>query len=341
MTTAIAKTYKLSVPPEVVATTVAELPEHLGEPLQWLYDTAVEKHWTLKDIGLHIGRDKSNIPRVWRNTYQGSLNAFVVAVNAFRERYLELEGTVDEEFQMIAEAKDVFYACEKIIAAREIGMIYGKLGCGKTKALEEFDRRMGSKSHYMRVPSSCSFGQFLRKFARSLGIAPCCIDLMREKIISRIRRRNLQILLIDELHEPFITSRGNTCVRICEFIREIYDELEIPIALCGTDALPNELRKGQWREALRQMLDRGNTEVCIKPRKTCKGLEDIFKYYGLPVPNKEARQLVDDILVQHSTRKLVFKIRDAVRAASKRNESVTWDHFIDAHAIAEADKAPA
>ena len=326
------------IPPSVVKATVANLHADFAEPIQWLYKTAVEQGWSIKQASQHIGKHESNLPRVLRGTYK-SLVGFASAINMFRDQYEELKGAVDQKFHPIPEAKTVFYTCEKIIASKEMGILHGPLGHGKTIALESFAKKPENKCRVFRCRAAASYGAFVSLVAYKLNIKKSSIANMVESIHQRLRRLNLDLLIFDEMHEIFITSNKNTGVKIFEFIREIFDVIGTPVLLCGTEVLPKEMKNGIWEETLRQVRDRGDTEVCVKKRTNCKGLAPIFSDYGLPMPTGEALKLVNDIIEAHSLRKLVIKIRASVRAATNINQAVSWDHFIDVHSLSEQDKA--
>ena len=179
-----------------------------------------------------------------------------------------------------------------------------------------------------------AYGSFLRTFGRSLGLTQRSTDALKEAIFNKLRRKKTTLIFIDEFHLPFTTTNDRIALKCTEFIRDLRDILDCGVVICGTKVIPKLLKTSFWASALEQIVDRGNTIVNLRKRTTAKGLGGFFTYYNLPEkPNEEAGRLINDILRQHSLRKLVFCLRDGARAAGNRGERYSWDNFIDAYVI--------
>lgn len=302
--------------------------------IQWFFDLIVEKQWTLTEAGKRIGRDGSNVGKVLNGKYEGNLNQFAESIRLFQEEWALTNGTTTPGFIDTEEAKLIFFACEKARATREVALVYGDLGSGKTEAGFEYCNRNPAHSHYFRFMSGEAYGSFLRTFGRSLGLTQRSTDPLKEAIFTKLRRKKTTLIFIDEFHLPFTTTNDRIALKCTEFIRDLRDILDCGVVICGTKVIPKLLKTSFWASALEQIVDRGNTIVNLRKRTTAKGLGGFFTYYNLPEkPNEEAGRLINDILRQHSLRKLVFCLRDGARAAGNRGERYSWDHFIDAYVI--------
>lgn len=305
-----------------------------AEAVLWLYDTMLEQQWNYATAGKFINRDGSNISKIFNGKYSGNINTFIASINDFREQWILTNGVTTPGFVETRESKLIFHACDKARNNREIALIYGDLGAGKTTGGQEFCKRNPGDSHYFRLESSQAFGTFLRAFGRSLGLTHRTVDALRENIPRIMKRKKITFLFIDEFHLPFTTSYDKVALSIAEFIRDLHDILDCGVALCGTKVIPEKLKSNFWAKALEQIIDRGNTVVDLKKRTTASGLSQFFEYYGLPKkPSQEALKLINAILREHSLRKLVFALRDGSNAAAKMNHQYTWDHFVDAYVL--------
>lgn len=304
-----------------------------AEAFQWLYELIIEKQLTYAEAGKMISRDGGNISKIFNGKYAGNLDAWVATIQTFRDDYTSKNGASTPDFVMTEEAKKIFFACSKASKAREVALIYGDLGIGKTKSAVEYCKR-NPKSIYYRCEAAQPFGAFIRSFARSLGLTQTSIYSLRTEIIARLRRKKTDLIFVDEFTLPFTTTNDRTALKCAEFIRDLNDELDCGIVLCGTKILPQKLNDSQWSDALGQIIDRGNTIVNLRKRKTIKGLEEFFSFYELhEPPTEEARTLMNDILSAHSIRKLTFCLRDGARAAANKKQPYTWEHFVDAYVI--------
>ena len=330
--------YKVPVAANRLSVILEDYTGRQADHVQWLYDLIIERKWTLKEAGKLIGRDGANLGKVLNGKYGGdfggNLNAFVESIRTFREEWILTNGTTTPGFIKTDEAKKIFFACEKARITREVALVYGDLGSGKTTAGTEYCKQNPGNAHYFRFMSGEAYGSFLRSFGRSLGLPQRSVDALKEAIFIKLKRKKVDLIFIDEFHLPFTTTTERIALKCTEFIRDLRDTLDCGVVLCGTKVIPELLKTSYWSKALEQIVDRGNTIVNLKKRVSIKGLGGFFTYYSLPeTPSQEAERLIKDILRGHSIRKLVFALRDGSRAASKLGQKYDWEHFVDAFVI--------
>lgn len=339
--------FRITVAAEIVERTVAAHPAAIADEIEWLYNHYLAEQMPIAELSLGIKLDRSNIPRVWSGTYNGNYANVALRIKTYRENWMKEHGAGQPDFLRTSLAVEVFDVCDSVRATREIGVIRGPWGCGKTVALQEYAANQGQVVRYFECSESPAYGVFLADLARSLGITSKSSYAQRESIAKRLRRNRVELLIIDEAHAPFETIRfhkGNPGpTRMVNYLRrEIYDKLGIPILLCGTNTLTEHLSQGIWKRTIAQLLDRGDTELDLTDyMPTRQDLAAFYKFYHLAAdPPKEALQRVRDILTAHSLRKLIFRLRKSARAAHRMGQPHTWDHFLDACDLKAAESSP-
>jgi DNA transposition AAA+ family ATPase len=315
---------------------LAEYDESTRDNLKWLAEQIIDNDWSFSTAAAHSGLAASTLSRVFKGSYGARLERFGERLAQYRALVEDRAGVANPDFCETRAAKDLFAVCRNTAAARTVSLVYGPMGWGKTTILSEFARRNNhGRTIYLRCPAALPLNGFLRHFVSTLGRSPNLGGLMdyREAIFRKLQGR-ATLLIVDELHEPFLTSRQDTCVRICEFLREIHDVCRIGLVLCGTDALPDEMRNGKFAKGLQQLIDRGNLEYVIPKRLTDADKRMFFRHYGLPdAPTAEAASIIRDTLKIHSLRRLIFLLQDGGRLAAHRGEPYHWSHFVTAHNI--------
>jgi DNA transposition AAA+ family ATPase len=158
------------------------------------------------------------------------------------------------------------------------------------------------------------------------------------------------VLILDELHELLYTYRRASFFACIEVIREIYDEVECGMILCGTKLLEEGLQAGKDRE-MQQIMRRGVHRVSLPDMPTRGDLAAILKANGLEFPDKAARVTVQRIeerpyellrmLAKRAGLKAITeRLRYARKLASRRNKDLAWEHFVEAHLTIEKETQP-
>lgn len=328
--------YRAPISSEEFESHISNYTDPQADSLTWLYELMLEEQWNYKEAGNRIKFDGSNLGKVFRAKYQGSLENVIHLIEEFRREWLETNGKTLPDFVETGDTEKIFFACEKSANNGEVAIVYGPLGEGKSYALEEWCNRNPKTSRYIRLRSGDSYGAFLQNIGRSLGLTSKTILGMKNAIFSKLKRLKIRAIIFDEYHLPFTTTTDKVALKCSEFIRDIRDIVKCGIVLCGTDVIPKLLTDSFWGKALEQLTDRGNTVVRLLKRKNSQGLGGFYAHYSLPkTPNKDAREIITLIVKKHSLRKLVFALRDSFRAACKLSQEHTWDHFVDAWCLTQ------
>ena len=229
----------------------------------------------------------------------------------------------------------MFALFDKTRALRNVSILWGDMGIGKTECISEYQRQNNhGRTLVVRFPAGASFAFFVAHVARACGVATRSQSQyqQREKIY-QVLAAGQRLLIIDELHQAFLTTRTDTAVKCCEFLREIADVAGCGLVLVGTELLKKEIFTGTHKEALKQLVDRGTVQVPLPSKATKKDYLSFLQFYGLAFPTDadgEAQSIMEDIIKSTGLRKLTLHLRDGAAYAGKRGEDYAWHHFTSA-----------
>ncbi len=303
------------------------------EILNFWWHVAKDKGWSLREFDRQTGVSTTTLTRVYRGIYEADVASVVARLTKARETFSH--AVENPEFISTSLAKIMFTAFDKTRALRNVTIMWGVKGIGKTTVMLEYTRANNhGHTFYVRcMGSGCTIGQFIRHVADSMhisGTARTTYEL-RRSIIAYLSKGS-RLLIIDELHEIFLTCANRTIIQVCEFLRELADVSDCGLALVGTDKLYNQFFQGSHKEVLGQLVDRGTVQIQLKPKPTKADIISFLRHYGLEFPEGDALQLLNDIIASNGLRKLTQHLRDGQAYANKRGEQTAWQHVMDAHA---------
>jgi DNA transposition AAA+ family ATPase len=321
---------------------IEEIPEDQAEILRWWYYHGKEQGLSLNRLAALAGVSSSALSLVFRGAYGAKLDQLCATLRKARETIKDHVGNPD--FIMTSLAKRLFVIFDRARSLQTVAICWGLMGIGKTAISEEYkDRNNHGRTIYLRCGAGMAFGQFINHLARALSVTTknTAHHEIREKI-HRILSAGQRLLIIDELHLIFLTTRSDVAVKIAEFLRECHDRSKCGLVLIGTEVLKQEVFNGPHKEALRQLVDRGTLQVSLPSRPTKQDVAAFLAHYGLTEPGEgeeEAHAILSDIIKHAGLRKLTLHLRDGAAAAAKAGETYTWHHFVRAfNAIAALAK---
>jgi hypothetical protein len=182
--------------------------------------------------------------------------------------------TVD--FIMTENARQVLALCELCYSEREIGVIVGPAGTGKTTALRKYCES-NPDAAFVRGDVSMTAKELLLEVADRLGVESgygSQRSIVR-KIVTHLKNRPA-LLIVDEA--DLLVS---CTVRKIELLRSIYDEAKVGLVLCGMPRLAVYLMRGpSMRENLAQFYSRV-AYVAKLQGLTRREAEEILKEYDM------------------------------------------------------------
>jgi len=152
---------------------------------------------------------------------------------------------------------------------------------------------------------------------------------MRERIPKAINGNSL--LIVDEFHQPFITSSGRTAVRIMEFFRKLHDKTKCGIALCATHVGEDEIENGAYAKVLEQFRRRHIIKLVLPSMPPKPDINKFAKAFGLPPPEGTPSEIITTLLQRSGIKQYVEALQSAVDLAANQKKPISWDHFVAAY----------
>lgn len=181
-------------------------------------------------------------------------------------------------------ALDIFGLCEQCFAQRDMGVIVGESGIGKTTALKKY-AATNPAAIYIRANPNLTQKALLRKIGKALELNFDyeSIDGMMDKLIEKFSEEPV-ILLIDEA-EYLISNTSQSPMRKLEMLRTLYDETEsFGLVLCGMPRFKGYLLKGaSMKENLVQFWNR-IFRGCEFGGTKREDVQEIMETLQLPLP---------------------------------------------------------
>lgn len=301
-----------------------------AECLRFWFYLGKERNWSLGKLQNVTGVSTTVLSRLFRGKYNAGTESVIESLNKARASFGE--AIENPDFIMTSLAKRVFAAADKTRALGNVTICWGAMGIGKTTIVSEYQRLNNhGKTMLVRFPVGATFAYFVQCVAKAAGVATRSQSQFhqRDKIIATLSAGK-RLLIVDELHQAFLTTRGDTAVRCLEFLREIADCSGCGLMLFGTDVIRHEFFEGIHREALAQLVDRGTVQIPLPTKPTRGDVTAFLAHYGLRLPTEqdpEAAALLNDILTASGLRKLTMHLRDGAAYAAKQQQAYTWDHF--------------
>jgi DNA transposition AAA+ family ATPase len=323
----------LNVGGDQVTLVTAELPENQKEAIRWLYSLAQAQRWSLSRLARETQIDSSTLFRVFNGKYEAKLDRITERVEKYRDRFEDRAQRSRETFVEISISKKIWEACDWARQSKTMVFVYGNTQFGKTTAaLEYMARHNHGITKYVRLPASAGVQLMMKEFARSCWVSPnSCFENLREYVLNAIDSSHL--ILIDELHQVFLSYLRGSAIKCLEVIREIHDRRGCGMVLFGTNKLKKELMMGEHVDLLTQFKERGVLEVQLPTTVPRKDLSKIAASFGLAEPPSDAAEIIERITKDHGLKRYVLFLKSGKILAGSESRRMTWDYFIRAHDI--------
>lgn len=230
----------------------------MGEDIQKLDEFLSSNNISASALARAIGVSASLISQLRAGSYKGDSDAVKAKINAyidnFNKKSKDFHTNVKaNEFYVTSDVKMANFIINEAIAEKEIGLIYGFAGSGKTTALKEFAK---ANPNVVLIEATChtSAKVLLDDLCEALKIdAPNGLSA-KLKAVARFLGSSDKVIMIDEAeHLP---------LKALEDLRRIYDFSRTPLILCGTEILLKNLM-GKNKE-LRQLYSRICGKWCMQ-----------------------------------------------------------------------------
>jgi DNA transposition AAA+ family ATPase len=322
-----------SINGETIGLTTRDMEEEHAQTIRWLFNWGRSHGWTAAQLADETKISWTTLYRVFTGKYSARIDNICDRINSFRRLAEERESMGIVPFVETSISKKFFKACDYALVSQSLVFVYGDSQIGKTFTGEEYQRRNNhGQTKYVRMPASAGVQLMMQEFARACYISPrSSFDSLRESVLNALSGHNL--VIVDELHQVFLSYQKGSAIKCLEVIREIHDRTKCGMVLCGTLDLKKQILLGQHSGMLEQFRRRGVLEIALPSKLPKADLDRITSSYGLPPAEDDALALQTEIMRDHGLGKFTKFIQAANRMASKNGEALSWDHVIRSHDI--------
>jgi len=333
---------------DTIAEAARKYPEPHAAALTWLFHHAKHNGLGWAETARAVGVSTTTLYRIWTGAYLNpktgemiDISDHIDAINKYRLLAEAREQMTRLPFVETSVWRRIEKICRETLEAQNISFIYGESQIGKTAALKEYVRRNNhGRTIYVLMPASGGVQAMMKAIADACHISSkSCFEHLRERVKNFLDQNKL--LIIDEVHEVFCSYQRTSMIRCLSVLRQLQETTSCGMVLCGTEVFRQELERGEFAQALKQLRKRGIWELQLESHPTESDLKIISDYYKLGPPPPEIRHLIKHIAVTHGLGKYIKFIQRAAQLAKSKNQKFTWDHVAKINNIAaELQRGP-
>jgi len=289
---------------------------------------------TLADIAKGVNRSAALVSQFLADKYAGNIDelrqVFIEYLNREHKRRLE---RLEIPNVITTQAAMVFSVCNLIHESKDVGLIYGPSGMGKTTALEMY-RSQNSQSIMITCYSKMTSGAICMEIVDELGLKP-------NKAGDKKGRRNyygnmgyLIKLIKDELKGKDILLIVDEAqhLKLAEFeqIRYFHDVAGIPLIYAGSDDVLEQMVGGKFEKDFDQIYSRCPVIRSLESDITREDVEKIINGLKLKFDNEMITYLVKKANEKGHYRKLRHLLQYSIRFSIKDNQPLELVHLMSA-----------
>ena len=298
----------------------------------WFHGHLREGNYSMVEAGKLIHYNATTVSRLLRGTYEGRIDKVISAIRAYRQIISERSKMMEDDYIETSIWQQIRQTCDLAILRRRPVRIIGVSQIGKTRALQEYQRRSEYLVRYCRVPAAPRFRAVVETVAEACSISTASdLPSLRKRIQKSIDSNTL--LIVDELHELAISAGRRTAMDAIEWLRELYDRTSCGLVVCGTRTMEDDLIYGPQRGWLDQFDQRCSRVLQLPVQIPHDDIRAIAKHYGMPDPDDRTMELLRTLRMN----RLILSIQLASDIAERRNLSLDWDLFRSALATVRGE----
>lgn len=337
--------------------TVTKATEHLTDEqktlVRWLFNYAKERDWDWNDLHRETGIDRTLAWRVWTDSYRYPeyvgkkkdgvrnpraneripLDGFCERINKFKSLAEARPELFSEGFVRTSIWNEIEFICNKAHARKKMGFIFGDSQIGKTTCLREYQRQHNhGQTHYIAMPPMANALSLTRHIARALHVnVVSSAYRLRENVLDAVDSDNL--LIFDEMHRVFTNYRAANVPAVMDTIRELHDERQCGIVLCGTNVFRDGIRAEEYVKFMSQIVRRNLYPRQLPATPPRSDLDLISAHHGLEPATGKAEEILLHIAETGGFGVVCTRLADAKGVAEKAGEPLNWGHFVKAYNI--------
>lgn len=241
-----------------------------GEMLAYIEETGQSQ----AEIARAIGASGTMVSQFLNDRYPGFGINVAKRMSAFLAlQARRLAAPPDAVWVETAQARRVLTVLAQCHELKDLGMVFGAAGLGKTRAAEQY-KASNPDVILIRVTESIRQRRpFLRHMARLEGVkAPSsgAMDDLFEGVLARLRGSG-RLLIIDEAQKLDF--------RTLELVRDLRDLARIGVVLMGNEMIWQMLHTGRTAGQYEQQASRVGIRVCLQRGPAKKDVETLARQY--------------------------------------------------------------
>lgn len=276
--------------PAAPAATAAGLTDGLTP--KGLQDWFKDRGYSMRRLEGLTGRSYSSISQYFNGVYSGDCSAIgdalVRAKRLIEEKATEPEAWQDERFVETSISKEIFTVLRVARLDRDLAVLYGDPGIGKTRSVTEFADQYPGVLYY-ECNTLTNITTIMRWLCDalhcSITVNPGHLDNAFEAICEALGTHGDRLIVIDQAE--FLK------IKAMDALRSVHDRTHVPIVLMGLPSLFNALQKKHLESAyilrrvgIRRQLDTPSAED-VETYVRAQGIDD-GKAVALCVQNRAA-----------------------------------------------------
>ena len=326
----------INISGDTVTLKTAEYPERSRGLVRWLYSIAKDQNWSWAELERHTNISTTRLYRIFTGTYLNpttkepiDLEPTCVDIDRFRDLWEERSMASRMPFIETSVYRRVEKVCREALIMQAIAFIYGESQIGKTASLQEVCRRRNhGQTTYVLMPASAGVQAMMKAIADACHISSrTSYEGLRSRVANYLD--DSKLLIIDEVHECFISYQHTSMNRCLSLLRQIQERSQCGLVLCGTNVFRHELERGEFAQSLKQLRKRGIWELQLESEPTTTDLELIAAHYKLGKPDPEAAELIKWIAKEMGLGKYTKFLARSAKLAAAKKDRFTWDHFVN------------
>ena len=298
----------------------------------WYFAFCKDNGYSLRRAATEIGVDQATVYRLFTCTYGAKLDNLTAKIGRYK-RTIDARGNINEmPFVETSIGRKIGQVCHATWASQSIAMIWGESQTGKTFALQNHARNNNhGTTKYIRLPAKAGVQMVAKEFARACYVsADSSFEGIRDRIMKAVDSSNL--VIVDEVHEAFISYQKTSAVSILEFLREIHDRTHCGMVLCMTNIGRDEIERGKLSPVLKQLSRRGVIKLQLPDLAPESDFHLIAKKaFSLEKPEGDALEIIRTIRQQNGIGVFCHYLKIGARMAKNLGVDYAWEHFVTAY----------
>ena len=293
-----------------------------------LFTLGKGRGYSFDQTGGLVDYSGATISRLFAGKYEGALDKVVSQIDAYLELEAERAKMRSDRFIENSIWKRVNNLCNFALTRNTVTRLVGPSQIGKTYCLKEYMRRSSRQVCYVRIPAAPTLKLAVAAFAEAVGVGSSLrTDDARQRVARAIGRNTL--LIVDELHELVMSAGKGTAMKVIEWIREIKDNSDCGLVLCGTRSLEDDLINDPRMKGWLVQIDQRCQRIVTLPNRI--PMEDIMlaaEAYGLSGSAACVESLLSTIRMNRLTSCLALTASwCAGNNKSKQKHPLNWESF--------------